>query len=143
MAGLANEIETRAKLFRGLADPARLSLLLALQPGPCSAGDLARGCDLSPSNSSNHLQCLLECGLVSVEPHGRQNVYALADPLIAELLQIGEQIVGGRAGSLIEACRNYGPPSRRKLRTTSADATPVAGRAQPLVPDGDRSRQAI
>lgn len=112
------DLASQAKLFRGLADPARLSLLLALRQGPCSAGELARDCSLSPSNASNHLQCLLECGLVAVEAQGRHNVYSLADPLIAELLEVSEGIVLGPSGRLIEACRNYGAPSRRSLRVT-------------------------
>ncbi|MBE7520737.1 MAG: winged helix-turn-helix transcriptional regulator [Thermoflexaceae bacterium] len=136
MAGPANEVEIRATLFRGLADPARLSLLLALKNGPCSAGDLARDCALSPSNTSNHLQCLLECGLVAVEARGRQNVYALADPLIAALLDLADGIVGGPAGSLIEACRTYGPPSRRRLRVAIAPPFVADERASRLVTAG-------
>ena len=120
MVQAGSDIETHAKLFRGLADPARLSLLVALRRGPSAAGDLARECALAPSNASNHLQCLLECGLVAVEARGRQNVYALADPLIASLLDLSGQIVSGPTGSLIEACRNYGPPSRRQLRVVAA-----------------------
>ncbi|MCL4239752.1 MAG: helix-turn-helix domain-containing protein [Dehalococcoidia bacterium] len=119
---------SQAKLFRGLADPARLTLLLALRHGPCSAGELARDCSLSASNASNHLQCLLECGLVAVEAQGRHNLYSLADPLIAGLLEISERIVGGPAGVLIEACRNYGAPSRRSLRVTGAEPRVVAGK---------------
>ena len=111
---------SQATFFRGLADPARLSLLVALRQGPCSAGELARRCSLSASNASNHLQCLLECGLVAVEARGRHNVYSLADPLIAGLLEVSELIVGGPAGALIEACRSYGAPSRRSLRVMPA-----------------------
>ena len=109
-------LETHAKLFRGLADPARLGLLVQLRGGPRSAGELARACGLSPSNASNHLQCLLECGLVRVEPRGRHNLYQLADPELARLLEVSERVLSDGAGPLIEACRNYGPPSRRALR---------------------------
>lgn len=124
-------VDTHAKLFRGLADPARLSLLVALTSGPQAAGDLARECALSPSNASNHLQCLLECGLVAVQAQGRQNVYALADPLVAGLIELSERIVSGPAGRLIEACRNYGPPSRRRLRVVAAKPPVAAGTPTP------------
>lgn len=110
------DIETQAKFFRGLADSARLRLLVELQHGTRTAGELARACGLSPSNASNHLQCLLECGLVEVEAQGRMNVYSLADPKVAELLDTSARIAHGPAGRLIEACRSYGPPSRRALR---------------------------
>ena len=116
-------LETHAKFFRGLADPARLCLLLILRLGPRSAGELALACQLSPSNASNHLQCLLECGLVAVEARGRRNVYRLADARVAELLEGSERVLAAGAGQLIEACRNYGPPSRRALRVMA----PVGG----------------
>jgi len=121
----------QATLFRGFANPARLSLLLALRQGPCPAGELARRCSLSASNASNHLQCLLECGLVAVEVQGRHNVYSLADPLIAGLLEVSERIVGGPAGALIETCRNYGAPSRRSLRATPPEQQVAAAKLGP------------
>lgn len=133
-------VDTHAKLFRGLADPARLSLLLALKRGPLAAGELARECALSPSNASNHLQCLLECGLVAVQAQGRQNVYSLADPLIAGLLDLCDQIVEGPAGSLIEACRNYGPPSRRELRVVVAEPSVQPQTAPTRLGSGGRAR---
>ena len=115
-----SDLSTQSKFFRGLADSARLSLLMALRDGPRPAGELAMVCRLSSSNASNHLQCLLECGLVAVEAQGRQNVYALADPSSTELLEVSRRIANGPAGWLIEACRSYGPPSRRKLRVMAA-----------------------
>lgn len=114
-------VETHAKFFRGLADPARLGLLLALRDAPRSAGELARSCDLSPSNASNHLQCLLECGLVEVEARGRQNLYRLVDAQVIALLDTSERILRTSAGPLIEACRTYGPPSRRALRVLEVE----------------------
>ncbi|MBN9492568.1 helix-turn-helix transcriptional regulator [bacterium] len=130
---------SQATFFRGLADPARLSLLLALRQRPCSAGELARDCSLSASNASNHLQCLLECGLVAVQAQGRHNVYSLADPLIAGLLEVSERIVGGPAGALIEACRSYGAPSRRSLRATMPEPPVAAGKARLPRPVPSRS----
>lgn len=112
-------LDAHAKFFRGMGDPARLALLLRLRTGPQSAGDLARECGLSPSNASNHLQCLRECGLVNVEPRGRQNVYQLADPGVAALLDQSERLIRSRVGSLIEACCHYGAASRRSLRSAA------------------------
>ena len=109
-------LDTHAKLFRGLADAARLSLLLSLRSGPRSAGDLAKAARLTPSNASNHLRCLLECGLVRVEAHGRQNLYSLAGRQLPSLLAVSEAVLRTHAGPLIQVCRRYGPPSRRDLR---------------------------
>lgn len=116
-------LDVHATLFRGLADPARLALLRALLECPRAAGELARLCGLSASNASNHLQCLLECGLVRVEPRGRQNLYRLGDPAVAELLDVSQRLLQSGGGSLIEACRNYGAPSRRALRVVARGGT--------------------
>lgn len=124
-----SRVELEAKLFSGLADPKRLALLRLLVGGPRSAGELARSAELSPSRASNHLRCLLECGLVTVESDGPFNHYRLADVGVGGLLLGVEQLVG-RIGAEIEACLNYGPPSRRALRSAAAHpGTPRARRA--------------
>ncbi len=70
-------LEIEAKLHRGFADPSRLAILRELRRGPLTAGQLADLVGLTPSRASNHLRCLLECGLVAIEPRGRYNVYRL------------------------------------------------------------------
>ena len=105
-----------AKLFRGLADPARLGILLEIRRSPRTAGELATALDISPSNASNHLRCLLECGLVKVESSGRYNLYRLADPSVRRLLDASRMLLSVVAPE-IEACLNYGPPDRRALRS--------------------------
>lgn len=137
-AGGVARVRIASKLYRGLADQARLGLLVALRDGPRPAGELADRTGLSPSRASNHLLCLLECGLVQVEPDGRRNVYRLADPAVGRLLDASDDLLG-RVGPLIEACLNYGPPTRRSLRpvrrrdviaTQRAAAGAVAASAQ-------------
>ena len=123
-----SRIELQAKLFSGLADPKRLALLRLLVGGPRTAGELARSQQLSPSSASNHLRCLLECGLVAVESDGPFNRYRLADVGVGGLLLGAEQLVG-RVGAEIEACLNYGPPSRRALRAAGAHSATSAPRA--------------
>ena len=89
----------RAKLFRGLADPARLAILARLCRGSCSAGQLALECDLTPSNASNHLRCLLGCGLVSLERRGRRRVYSLTDPRIGQLIRLSGELLDSLVAS--------------------------------------------
>lgn len=108
--------EARAKFFRGLADPARLGILELLRDGPLAAGELATMCGLTASNASNHLQCLLECGLVKVEPRGRHNVYRLASPQLVSFMEAADRVLTTGVADLITACQNYGAPSRRALR---------------------------
>ena len=114
------EIET--KLHRGLADPSRLAILRELRRGPLTAGQLTSLVGLTPPRASNHLRCLLECGLVAIEPRGRYNVYRLASPAIGRLLDASTRVLT-EVAPLIEACLNYGPPNRRALRAPSADTS--------------------
>ena len=67
----SESILLKAKLFNGLADPSRLSILEALRGGPLSVGEIVRQTGLSQPNVSNHLSCLHDCGLVARRQEGR------------------------------------------------------------------------
>jgi DNA-binding transcriptional ArsR family regulator len=67
----------KAKLFRGLGDSTRLSILELLHDGEKSASEIVRDTDHSQSNVSNHLSCLLECGLVKNRREGKNIIYSL------------------------------------------------------------------
>lgn len=108
-------LELQAKLFRGLSDVARLAILNRLRKSPLSSGQLAKDCGLSPSNASNHLRCLLECGLVALEPQGRRKVYRLSHPQIGSLLDASSGLLVSPRGNLIQACQRYGLGSRLNL----------------------------
>jgi ArsR family transcriptional regulator len=84
-----------AKLFRGLADPTRLAILLALQAGERRVTDLVAEVGGSQANISGHLACLKDCGLVTDRPQGRANLYRLARPELADLLRAAEQLLAG------------------------------------------------
>lgn len=114
----ATPLELQAKLFRGLGDPVRLSIVNALTEAPRTAGELARSLGVTPSNASNHLRCLLECGLVAISTDGRFNRYRLAMPSIPQLLDAAAQVLTVAAPA-IEECLEYGPPSRLALRPRS------------------------
>src|SRR5712691_10513995 len=58
-------VELAAKLFRGLADPTRLGVLLALQGRERRVVDLVAELGTSQANVSGHLACLRDCGLVA------------------------------------------------------------------------------
>jgi DNA-binding transcriptional ArsR family regulator len=96
----------RAKFFRGLADPSRLSILDALRTEPLTVGAVAERTGLSQPNTSNHLACLLECGLVARERQGKCMVYALADARVAELLELADALLADHHEHLA-ACTRY------------------------------------
>ncbi len=99
-------VELRAKLFRGLGDSSRLSILDALRAGPQSVGEIVASTGLSQSNASNHLRCLSECGLVAGEQRGRFVHYRLSDPRLEALLRFADEFLAGTAQG-VDPCRNY------------------------------------
>lgn len=99
----------RAKLFRGLSDGSRLSILDALRTGRRNVGDIVVATGLSQSNVSNHLGCLLDCGLVAREQRGRFMFYSLSDVRVAELLRTAEHLLADVAHG-VEACSRYRAP---------------------------------
>jgi DNA-binding transcriptional ArsR family regulator len=55
MTAKIRSVDLQAKLFRGFADPSRLSVLVALRNGPLTVGEIVEATGLSQSNASNHL----------------------------------------------------------------------------------------
>jgi ArsR family transcriptional regulator, cadmium/lead-responsive transcriptional repressor len=102
-------VELAAKLFRGLADPTRLGVLLALQGRERRVVDLVAELGTSQANVSGHLACLRDCGLVADRAQGRANLYRLARPELAALLRAAELLLAG-VGHDVQLCGNYGDP---------------------------------
>ncbi len=96
----------KAKLYRGFADPSRLSILEALREGPLTVSAIVEKTNLSRTNVSNHLRCLSDCDLVISESQGRYTLYQLSHPKIAALFALTEQILRDIARG-VYACTNY------------------------------------
>lgn len=102
----------RAKVFRGLADPARLAILAALADGRRTVGEIVAETDLGQPNVSAHLACLHECGLVRREREGRYVRYELAGPEARALIAATDRVLR-RSAAEIAACVNYDERGRR------------------------------
>lgn len=110
-ANLAASLALKAKLYRGFADPSRLSILEALREGARSVSELVEVTGLSQSNASNHLSCLLDCGLVEREQQGRFAYYRLSDPRVGALLATADAILTDVARGVYVCPRYDDPPS--------------------------------
>ncbi len=102
----AQAITLKAKLYRGFADPSRLSILEALRPGALTVSAIVEKTGLSRTNVSNHLRCLSDCDLVISESQGRYTLYQLSHPKIAALFALTEEILRDIARGVYE-CANY------------------------------------
>jgi DNA-binding transcriptional ArsR family regulator len=91
----APSVSSKASIFRGFADPSRLSIVEALRGGARTVSEICRATGLAQPNTSNHLACLLGCGLVRREPRGRFVHYRLADDRVEALLALGDEISAG------------------------------------------------
>lgn len=105
----AESLALKAKLFRGFSDPSRLSLLEALREGTRSVGELVERTGLTQPNVSNHLACLLDCGLVTREPQGRRVLYRLSDVRANQLLGLADALLEEVAHGVYVCPRYEGP----------------------------------
>ncbi len=83
-------IEEAGRIFSALGDPSRLKLLrLLMATGePMNQSALAEAAGLSPANTSKHLICLVQIGLVVREREGQQVTFRLAGPLVPEACRL-------------------------------------------------------
>ena len=95
-----------AKIFKGLADPSRLTILEALSDCPKSVKQLTELTGLSQSNASMHLSCLLECGLVQRRQEGRSAYYNLSDDTVRTVID-GVRSILERHSKEIYDCTRY------------------------------------
>jgi DNA-binding transcriptional ArsR family regulator len=100
------KLELKAKLFRGLGDSTRLSILELLREGEKTTSQIVTETGQSQSNVSNHLSCLLDCGLVKNRRQGKNIFYRLGGKKVSKLLEENDAILSELARG-IYACVNY------------------------------------
>ena len=107
------DVDVKAKMFRGFADPSRLAILEFLRLGPQCVHTIAVSTGLSQPNTSAHLACLEDCGLVHKERQGKFIFYRLAHKESIALLKQAEAILG-KVGDHIFECTRYGRKNGRR-----------------------------
>lgn len=86
-----------AKFFHGLSHPVRLQIVLHLLQGEKNVTELMALLGLKQAHVSNHLACLKWCGFVSARQEGRNVYYAVVDPRIREIVELGRAVVADNA----------------------------------------------
>ncbi len=85
--------EVKADLFRALAHPARIRALELLTQSECSVGELQPLVGIESSHLSQQLGVLRRAGLVTTRKDGSSVIYAIRDPLVAELLAVAKRFL--------------------------------------------------
>ncbi|MDD3398247.1 MAG: metalloregulator ArsR/SmtB family transcription factor [Candidatus Methanomethylophilaceae archaeon] len=99
-------LELKAKMYRGFADPTRLSILESLRDGERMVGAIVEATGQSQSNVSNHLSCLKECGLVTSRRDGKKIFYSIASHQVQSLLNDGDLVLR-EIRDCIRSCAKY------------------------------------
>jgi len=106
-------LSLKAKLFRGLGDSTRLSILELLRDGEKCGSEIVKDTGQSQSNVSNHLSCLLDCGLVHNRREGKNIIYSLRDKKVSRILEESDDILSELARGIYE-CMNYNEESKKR-----------------------------
>ena len=95
-----------AKYFRGLGDSSRLRILELLRDeGELNVGQLVDRLLLPQPKVSNHLACLRWCGFIDARRQGRTVYNRIADPRVAELLDLAHALLADNADHVAACCR--------------------------------------
>jgi DNA-binding transcriptional ArsR family regulator len=95
---MMSRIQTAASIARLLGDPVRLTILQALIRQEASASELLAITGATQSNLSNHLKLLRDHEMVQGVRQGRQIMYRISAPAIAELVEALLLAVPGQEG---------------------------------------------
>jgi len=89
------ELQTlKAEFFRALAHPVRIQLLEVLvAAGQTSVQDLQRALGIEQPIVSQQLARLRASGIVVCRKRGPVTLYGVADPLLADVLQVAKRIL--------------------------------------------------
>lgn len=97
-----------ACLFHGFSDRSRVAIVRHLLLGEHRVVDLVGHLGLAQSTVSQHLACLVDCGIAQVRPQGRASVYSLAHvDATVELLSAAEKMLA-LTGDAVTLCGTYG-----------------------------------
>jgi len=83
----------KAELFKALGNPARVRVLEVLVEGERTVGEMQPLVGIEPSHLSQQLAVLRKAGLVVARKEGSTVVYAIKDPLVAELLAVAKRFL--------------------------------------------------
>ena len=107
-----------AQRFKALGEPARLTLLAALQQGERSVSELVELTSRTQPNVSQHLKEMMRAGLVEARREGARIYYRISDPYVNRICDAVCRSI--RASGRARPARSG---ARRRPRSAAAAAT--------------------
>lgn len=121
---ISSDVST-VPLFKALADPKRLRMVMALSKGSMSVGQLSRVLEESPSLVSHDLKLLKDGNLVRSSREGKEVHYRLTDRVaIDEIMRICEAMMALRRCPPCSMRHNYYRQSHRPASCRYASRAP-------------------
>lgn len=99
------KLKLKAKFFRGFADSTRLAILESLRNGEKTVTEIVQETGQSQSNVSNHLSCLLECGLLKNRRDGKNIYYSIRNAKVEKLLENSDVVISEVYSEIFECAR--------------------------------------
>ncbi|MEX2586716.1 MAG: metalloregulator ArsR/SmtB family transcription factor [Actinomycetota bacterium] len=110
-----SETELTARVFRALGDATRLRILrLLLNEGELHQMEIVRRLGATQARISEHMTCLIWCGFVFTRTEGRRNLYRVADPRVAKLVEMAQSLLEDNQAQ-IASCRTSARAEREQL----------------------------
>jgi DNA-binding transcriptional ArsR family regulator/rhodanese-related sulfurtransferase len=94
-------------IAKAVSSPSRFELLDILAQGERTVEELARESELTPPNTSQHLQALRKAGLVASRKEGLYVFYQLADPEVFRLIEVIREIAAKQLAEVDRLVNTY------------------------------------
>jgi ArsR family transcriptional regulator len=81
-------LDVEAEIFKAMADPCRLKILMLLREGELCVCEIMIGLDRPQSSTSHHLSILKDAGLIKERKDGRWSRYRLSEGAVIDMLNL-------------------------------------------------------
>ncbi|WP_040320047.1 ArsR/SmtB family transcription factor [Aeromicrobium marinum] len=110
------DLTAAACLFHGFGDRSRLAIVRHLVTNEHRVVDLVGRLGLAQSTVSQHLACLVDCGIAQVRAQGRASYYSLTHPeATLAVLAAAEQLLA-LTGDAVTLCPSHGAAAQEAPR---------------------------
>jgi len=83
----------RAKVFKAIADPTRLEIILFLKDDEKCQCEIHPELEKSQSTISQHLKILIDCGILAFRRDGQKKMYKIKEPDVLQIIELIDDII--------------------------------------------------